>query len=109
MKKNLLLIALLGIGAAWMNRPLQASGSDNIHTYNFVSKSTDGTKMYYSKDLTAAGYIKGLDYDCSSATAICTFMGNPALAHFDFSGFWFYTSQVPVSGIDDSGYFLDLR
>ena len=107
MKKYLLLFAVIGIATAWVRRPLQASKFD-IHTYSFLSKSTDGTRIYYGKDLTDAGYIKGLDYDCISASTICTFMGNPLLSHSDISGNYFFTSQIPVSGIDDSGIFEDL-
>ena|ERR1700748_2897770 len=106
MKKNLLLIALLGISAAWINRPAP-SAPPTMHNYNFRYLSTDGTKMYYGKDLTNIGYIKGFDYICLSAAYNCTFIAQPALSHTDLSGNYFFTWDVPTSGIDGSGFYYE--
>ena len=102
----LLLLAILGIGAAFVDRPLQASPK-TIHTYNFLEYSTDHLKMFYGMDLTSFGYQEGIDYDCFQPSAICTFLANPANSHSDLTGNWFYTSDVPVSGIDNGGSWYD--
>src|SRR5258708_6069955 len=107
MKIPLLLVAIFGLGAAFVNRPPQASPK-TMHTFNFLEYSTDRLKMYYGIDLTSFGYQNGVDYDCFQPPAICTFIANPALSHSDLTGNWFYTSDVPVSGIDDGGSWYNL-
>ncbi|HEY4335520.1 MAG TPA: hypothetical protein VGM89_06470 [Puia sp.] len=103
----LLLVAIFGIGAAFVSRPLQASPR-TLHTYNFLHYSTDRLKMFYGMDLTDANYQDGIDYACFQPSAVCTFIGNPASSHSDLTGNWFYTSDVPVSGIDDNGTWFNL-
>jgi len=105
MKKYLLLLAIAGITAAWVNKP--HSLPPTVHNYSFTHYSTDGTRMYYGKDLTDINYVKGFDYICLSSSTICTFMGNTANAHTDLTGNYFYTSDVPPAGIDDSGIYYD--
>ena len=105
-KLNLLLAALLGIGAAWINKPLHAA-PPIIHNYSFLYFNPDGTRMYYGKDLTSLSYVKGFDYICLSSSTICTFLANPSRSHTDLTGNYFFTSDVPASGIDDSGIYYD--
>jgi len=105
-KLHLLLLALLGIGAAWVNKPLHSSPHTS-HNYSFLYKSTDGTRMYYGKDLTSLGYVKGFDYICISSSATCTFYGDPSKAHSDLTGTWFYVWDVPTGGLDNSGIYYD--
>ncbi|GGB26310.1 hypothetical protein [Puia dinghuensis] len=100
-KIPLLLVALFGIAAAFVNRP-QASPK-TMHTYNFLQYSTDGTQIYYGMDLTSAGWVDGIDYDCYQPAAVCTFIADPTRSHTDLTGHWFYVSQIPQSGIDNSG------
>ena len=106
MKKNLFLIALLGISAAWINRPATSSPS-SMHNYSFRYLSTDGTRMYYAKDLTSIGYIKGFDFICLNSTYNCTFIADPSRAHTDLTGSYFFTWDVPTSGIDGSGFYYE--
>lgn len=104
-KLHLLLLALLGIGAAWVNKPPKASKS-SIHKYSFRMYSSDGTKLYYVYDLTSLGYQEGVNYDCYNSSYTCTFMGDPLLSHSDFTGTYFYIWNIPSSGINKSGMFV---
>ena len=79
-----------------------------LHRYAYLDKNTDGTKYYVSMDLTSYGWIKGLDYDCAYPPRVCTFLANPIYLHADPTGMWFYYSDIPVSGIDRSGYFINM-
>ena len=106
-KWYLLLAVIAGIGAAFANRPSRPS-FPTMHHYAFTHKNLDGTRMYYSKDLTDAGYQKGIDYDCVPPINICTFLGDITREHSDLTGMYFFTSDIPSSGIDNSGIFEDL-
>jgi|GEM_PF-1592371 len=101
---SLLIIALLGIGAAYANRPLEAS-PNQLHRYSFLSKSPDGSKMYYEFDITAQGWEQGIDYSCNSTPATCTFLADPTRAHIDANGPFFWVWDVPGSGIQNQGVF----
>ena len=107
-KWHLLLIAALAIGVAFTTRPRPLPNQQSMHTYSFAFYNQNHTRMYYGMDLTAAGYIQGIDYDCESPTYVCTFIANPANALSDLSGNYFLTADVPVSGILDSGSWVDL-
>lgn len=105
-KWRLLIIALFGICVAYTNKTPRLSFS--YHRYAFMYKTTDGSRYYISKDLTDAGWIKGINYDCIFPPSTCTFLADPIKLHSDFSGMYFFTSDIPVSGIDNSGYFENL-
>jgi hypothetical protein len=105
-KWHLLLIAAVGIGAAYTTRPNPSPTT--LHTYAFAFYSTDHTRIYYSMDLTNAGYVKGIDYDCEAPTNVCTFIGDPSREQSDGTGTYFFTSQIPNSGLDNSGSFVNL-
>lgn len=104
-KMHLLLLSVLGIGAAWVTKPKPLPPT--YHNYSFVSRSPDGTRLYYSKDLTAISYVKGFDYICIAASYTCTFQGSPPNSHTDGSGNYFFSWDVPAAGIDNSGYYYD--
>ena len=106
-KKHLLWVALLGISAAWVNKPPQAT--NQIHKYSFRQLSMDNTKWYYVYDLTALNYIQGWDYDCYPSNATCSFMANCNLTHVDGTGTFVYAWDIVTSGTDDSGWFLNYR
>jgi len=107
-KAHLLLLALLGISAAWVNRPPQAS-MNNIHKFSFRMLSTNGTKWYYVYDLTALNYVQGYDYDCYPSNATCSFMADQANTHSDGTGTFVYAWDIVTSGTDNSGWFLNYR
>jgi hypothetical protein len=54
-KLHLLLLAVLGIGAAWVNKPKALPPT--YHNYSFLHKSSDGSRLYYGKDLTAVQWF----------------------------------------------------
>ena len=105
-KWHLLLIVALAIGVAFTTRPKPVPYS--MHTYSFAFYNSNYTQMYYGMDLTAAGYIQGLDYDCQMPANVCTFIANPANALSGPSGNYFLTVDVPQSGINDEGSWVDL-
>lgn len=105
-KFPLLLVALFGAATAFVSRPPQPS--QTLHRYAFWTWDMYHSKMYYYRDLTQANYTKGLDYDCVPPVTICTFLADPSLSHSDFSGSWFYGSEIPHSGVDSSGTYFDL-
>jgi hypothetical protein len=100
----LLLVAACGICAAYANKGLQAS-PNSLHAYSYWHSSTDGSRIYYTIDLTTAGYEKGIDYDCVPPAITCTFLGDPTRAHMDLTGTYFYSWDVPKSGFDNTGVF----
>ena len=100
---NLLLIVALGVSLAWTNKRPQ---NFLMHRYAMKNMSMDGTKYYISMDITQAGLIKGLDYDCDYSYAICTFAADTQKMHADQTGAWFYISDVPESGKDYTGHFF---
>jgi hypothetical protein len=104
MNLSLLLVALVGIGAAYANRPLEASPKQ-LHRYSYWFKSGDGSRMYYQFDITAEGWTQGLDYTCNATTATCTFLADPTRAHMDISGSYFFVWDVPGAGIQNTGAF----
>ncbi len=104
-KTHLLLLAVLGIGAAWVNKPRALPPT--YHLYSFLTKSSDGSRFYYGRDLTSIGYVKGFDYICISASYICTFQGSPPNSHTDGTGSYFFAWDVPTAGIDNSGFYYD--
>ena len=99
-KLHLVLVALLAIGAAWINRPRVPATN---HNYSFRFKSSDGTKIYWGSDLTLLNYTKGIDYICVSPATTCTFYANPSNSHTDLTGNYFYVSDVPAGGYDNTG------
>jgi len=107
-KWHLLPIAVLTIGVAFTTRPRPLPSPQSMHTYSFAFYNTGHTEMYYGMDLTAAGYVQGIDYDCQEPTNVCTFIANPANALSGPSGKYFLTADVPQSGILDSGSWVDL-
>lgn len=107
-KWSLLVVALAGVVAAYANKRPAHSDPD-FHTYAFWKYSDDGSRMYYTYDLTQIGYVSGNDYVCVQPGMACTFIASPGLAHLDPSGKYFYTSDVPTSGIITNSYFLDLN
>lgn len=103
MKKYLLLLALAGIGAAWINK----TSPRDIHKFSFRMYSYDGTKIYWGYDITSYGWQEGTDYDCAySPAATCTFMANPLLSHLDTNGNYFYVSDILVSGTEKGDFYL---
>ena len=104
-KLKLLIIALLGVVLAYANTPPRFVSS---HRYAWLHSSMDGSKYYISKDLTAYGWTKGVDYDCVPPYLICTFWADPTKIHVDGTGTWFYVTDVPSSGIDNTGVFEPL-
>ncbi|HVU58631.1 MAG TPA: hypothetical protein VHD83_26410 [Puia sp.] len=103
-KWNLLLIVGLGISLAWTNkRPV--TGKYTFHRYAFKNMSMDFTKYYSLLDITSRGYLKGLDYSCDYTSHVCSFAADQQKMHIDGTGTWFYASDVPPSGIDDTGTF----
>ncbi len=105
MKKFIFLFALVGIGAAWINKPAKASRY-GLHQYSYRFRSYDGSRWYFQYDLTSNGWIAGWDYDCYPSYSVCSFMADPGNMHSDFTGYYFYTWNVPSAGIDDSGDFV---
>ena len=103
---HFVLVFIVAIGIAFSTR--QRPKDYTMHTYAFSFWSTDHTRMYYGMDLTAQQYRKGIDYDCVEPAYVCTFIANPSEAQEDYSGTYFYTVDVPQSGIDDTGSWLDL-
>jgi len=101
---DLVLIALFGIAAAYTNKPLTV-GPKSLHKYSYWYTTTDGSKIYYGFDLTSLGYTQGLDYDCVTPAATCTFDGDPTRAHSDLGGQYFFSWDVPVSGFNNTGTF----
>jgi hypothetical protein len=102
-KLHLLLMALLGMGAAWVNKPVEARNP--IHIYSYRMTGASGTKYYFTYDLTSLGWQEGYDYDCTLANYTCTFMADPIYMQTDFNGDFFYIWNMPSSGIDNSGFF----
>jgi hypothetical protein len=105
-KWYLLPVVFLAAGVAFGTR--QKPTTYTMHTYNFSFYNTDHTRMYYGMDLTAQGYKKGIDYDCIAPANVCTFIANPSEAHSDPTGNFFYTTDVPQSGIDRTGSWIGL-
>lgn len=105
MKKYLLLFAIVGIAAAWTNKPLQPSKS-GLHQYSYRFRSTDGTRWYYAYDITNLGWVDGWDYDCYLSNTVCTFMADPSNAGVDGNGMYFNSWDIPEAGVDNSGYFV---
>ena len=105
MKKSIFLFALVGIVAAWVNKPLKPS-KYGLHKYAYWSRSYDGTRWYYAYDLTWLNWQVGWDYDCYPSFTVCSFMADPANSHNDGSGNYFYSWNIPNAGIDYSGYFV---
>ena len=104
-KKHLLWVALLGISAAWVNKPPQASMND-LHKFSFRNLSYDGTKWYFVYDLSSLGWIQGWDYDCYPSNATCSFMANYHNTHSDGTGQFVYSWDILASGTDNSGWFI---
>lgn len=104
-KWKLLIIALLGITLAFTNKP---ANYVNYHRYAWLRNSIDGSRYYTSKDLTWYGWVKGIDYDCLIPAVICTFQADPMKIHIDATGSWFYTTDVPQAGVDNTGIFVPL-
>jgi hypothetical protein len=116
-KFPLLLFALLGVAAAYTNRPAytnkpatphkpRSPQKDEYHTFAFAFYNLNYSKIYYSMDLTQQGYIIGIDYDCEEPTSVCTFVGDVSREHSDGTGKWFYVTDIPQSGIS-YGTFVD--
>lgn len=103
-KLKLLIIALLGVGLAYANKPPQQNYT--YHTYSWLRSSIDGSKYWASRDLTWYNWTKGIDYVCVGPAFICTFMGDPMKMHSDATGNWFYVSDIPQGGIDPGTLFL---
>jgi hypothetical protein len=104
-KLHLLLLAFLAIGAAWITKPRKMPPS--VHNYSFLSRSMDGTRLYYGKDLTSLAYVKGIDYICLTATYTCTFYADPTRSHSDLTGSYFYVWDIASGGYDNSGVYYD--
>ena len=104
-KLKLLIIALLGVVLAYANKPQHFY---SYHRYSWSRSSQDGSKYYVSMDLTWYGWTKGVDYDCVAPYVICTFLADPMRIHADATGNWFYVSDIPQAGIDNTGMFLPL-
>ena len=98
-KWHLLIIATLGICAGYVNKPSRTNHRTHqtMDTYQYAY-SVPG-KTYYGADLTSLGATLGIDYDCTQNSSICTFIANPASAHADGGGSFFYNSDIPNSGI----------
>ena len=95
-KWHLLLLAAFGICAGYVNKPPKITrGTMDTYEYAFTASS----RVYYVTDLTSLGAVMGLDYDCVMAATTCTFIANPALAHADPTGQFFYATDVPNSGM----------
>lgn len=105
-KFPLVLVALFGVISAFVSAPPRPSIT--LHRYAFWTYDMYHSKMYYYKDLTLANYTKGLDYDCVPPVTVCTFLADPTLSHSDLTGSWFYITDVPQSGLDNSGTWYDL-
>jgi hypothetical protein len=101
-----LLVFVVGAGFAFGMRPKPKDYT--MHTFSFLFYNVDHTRMYYGLDLTAQQYRKGIDYDCIAPANVCTFIANPFEAQMDLTGTYFYTVDVPQSGLDRTGSFLDL-
>jgi hypothetical protein len=104
-KWHLLVIALFGICAGYVNKPqkLRTPMGQEMDTYQYWY-SADG-RMYYGYDLSSMGWVQGRDYDCVYPPNICTFIADPTRSHSDDTGNWFYASDVPQSGINMDGGF----
>jgi hypothetical protein len=103
-KWKLLIVALLGVALAYAGRPAHFV---NYHRYSWARTTQDG-KYYTGMDLTWYGWTKGIDYDCVNPYLICTFQADPMKIHSDATGNWFYISDVPQAGIDNTGMFLPM-
>ncbi|MBN9383496.1 MAG: hypothetical protein J0H74_22250 [Chitinophagaceae bacterium] len=102
-KWKLLIIALLGFGLAYANKPQQ---NYTYHRYMWLRSSIDGSKYWVGRDLTWYNWTKGIDYVCLGAGFICTFLGDPMKMHSDATGSWFYVSDVPQGGTDPGVFML---
>ncbi len=103
---KLLAVVAIGVCCAWATKRPAWMSSRDFHHYAFYQMSPDRTRYYVSKDLTAAGWIAGDQYDCVSPTVICTLIANPVALQTDWNGMWFAAVNVPHSGIDSSGTFM---
>ncbi|HWB93251.1 MAG TPA: hypothetical protein VG605_15420 [Puia sp.] len=101
-KWHLLLLAAFGICAGYVNKPPKVV-HQSMDTYQFAYSAPG--KYYYGDDLTSVGARAGIDYDCVMAATICTFIANPASEHEDGGGTFFYTTDVPNSGIINNAVF----
>ncbi len=102
-KWPLLLVAVFGVCAAYVNKPAPKASPKDIHTYSYWY--TASGHMYYGFDCTSLGWIQGLDYDCIYPSSICTFAADPTRSHSDATGNYFFTWDVPVAGINYDGAF----
>ncbi|HEY6899030.1 MAG TPA: hypothetical protein VI233_00245 [Puia sp.] len=105
MKRISLLCVVLAILAAWANKPLKPS-KFGLHQYSYRFRSYDGSRWYFSNDLTSQGWIPGWDFDCYYSQSVCTFMADPGNMHSDGTGYYFYSWNIPGAGIDYSGDFV---
>lgn len=104
-KWHLLLVVVFAVTAAFVSKPKQQPPTVDNYSYRFTS--SDGLRMYYGKDLTAIGYVKGFDYGCIAGSTTCTFHADPANAQSDLTGTYFFTWNVPAGGIDNSGTYFE--
>ncbi len=101
-KLSLLAIVLVGISLAWANKPFH---NTTYHTYEYFY--TYYGRVYYLKDLTANGYVKGNQYACDAADYECTFMAFPGSSQTDNTGNFFWISDIPTEGIDNTGFYFE--
>ncbi|HEY6899996.1 MAG TPA: hypothetical protein VI233_05110 [Puia sp.] len=110
---HLLLIALIGTGAAWINKPPKTgkaskAGKFTIHKYSFRMKSLDGTKWYYTYDITALGWLEGVNYDCiTPSSQVCTFSADTSDDMGDANGNYFQSWDVLSTSIENGVFTLD--
>jgi hypothetical protein len=104
-KIHLLVIAIFAVCAAYVHKPAAPKKSKGPEMDTYAYWYTGNGRMYYMFDCSSHGWIQGLDYDCVYPAYICTFIANPLSSHSDPTGNYFYTSDVPVSGINDDGAF----
>ncbi|MBS1661870.1 MAG: hypothetical protein JST68_12560 [Bacteroidetes bacterium] len=106
---HLLLIALIGTGAAWVNKsPNTGKGKFVAHRYSYKSKSLDGTKYYWTYDITSLGWMEGTNYDCLTPnSATCTFAADPSDNMVDANGNYFLLTDILSTSFESGTFTLD--
>lgn len=104
---HLLLIALIGTGAAWINRAPK-TGKFSPHRYSVASISSNGLKYYWGNDITALGWVEGVNYDCLSPyTTTCTFAADPINDQADAGGHYFNSWEILSASFESGTFTLD--
>ncbi len=99
------LIALIGTGAAWINKPPRTG---KFLPHRFSVKLKDGTKYYWEYDITSLGWVEGVNYDCLPPNgATCTFAADPINDQADAGGHYFNSWDILSASFEAGTWTLD--